>query len=58
MPCFIFHSNKVFYNKDSKSESQKILSVLKVQLGEKESTLIQSRKEVSLSLTQRLPDSR
>lgn len=49
MPCFIFHSNKVFYNKDSKLESQKILSVLKVQLGEKR---VHSYSEQERSLTQ------
>lgn len=32
MPCFIFHSNKVCYNKVLKLEFQKILGVLKVQL--------------------------
>lgn len=41
MPCFIVHSNKVFYNKVSKLEFQKILGVLKVQLkGEGEESLL------------------
>lgn len=41
MPCFIVHSNKVFYNKVPKLEFQKILGVLKVQLkGEGEESLL------------------